>query len=104
MDTFSKLGVFAIIGCICIAGLLLLAHQFDSAQADRDTAKAELVRAQTDYTRAESTAFQERYALFVSTLVALTNGITLYDLLLLALTAGLGFTVAWILKGGPAAQ
>jgi hypothetical protein len=104
MDNFSKVAICVLVGCVCAAGLLALAHQLDDSQANLDRAQAELIQAQTDLTKVESVAWQQRYILFATTLVTITHGIDLLDLLLLVLTAALGFAVAYIWKGGAAAR
>jgi NADH:ubiquinone oxidoreductase subunit 3 (subunit A) len=102
MDNLGKVFVVLLIGCIIGLGLMYLNNQLTDSQANRDRAQAELVRAETDRDRVANTAFQERYILFISTLVALTSGLTLTDLLLIVLTAAVAFLAAWLWKGGAA--
>jgi len=97
-----QLATVLVIGCILGLGLIYLAAQLDDSQAARDRAQAELVRAETERARTDAVTFQQRYILFATTLVTLTHGIDLLDILLLALTAAVGFLGAWIWKGGPA--
>jgi len=98
----NKLITVVLAGCVIGLALIVLAGQLTDSQAARDRAEAELVRAETDRARVEHTAFQERYILLVTTLVSLLGGITLSDLLLLALCLGFGFLGGWLWKGGAA--
>ena len=102
MSIGSKLFIVLLVGCVVGIGLIVLVGQLEDSQAQRARAEAELTRAETERARVEHTAFQERYILFVTSLVMLTSGITLSDVLLLGLCVACGFLSGWLWKGGAA--
>lgn len=102
MDNWGKLFIVVLAGCVIGLVLILLYGQITDSQTQRARAEAELVRADTERARVEHTAFQERYILFTTSMVALLGGVTLTDILLLALCLTAGFLGGWLWKGGAA--